>query len=871
MADLNDIQHLSGALRELQQLLPTQPYEDFQRNLTGIAMAAGQGVEHFGELTKSIEDFSAGTNMSRSDLARYTADFAAHSNKLAMSTQQFQKIAQLTSKTDPFNTELRLKQLNDLTRRYGAFTADFASDTKRQEAALKAMVIAIKDGDQALAGHYLALSRGEGYSASFVAKMDRVGAVFRDTRLNMAGWIGESKILDGALSLLEKRWVSQGVAVFGVYKGMQGISTIGRAVSTLARGGVAAGGGGVIQAVAPAVGRGMLRRFGGGIAAAGIGTYEAYSASPEERPRILGGTAGAVVGGTVGGFFGNIPGAVIGSWIGEKAGSALVDYFKGSAGAVGAKPVSYDQQLQNRYQTMGAQIQTSQLSRSGFGLATELYDPEQMQARALAARQAQASQMQGLGMIGPGAGLSIAQQQIQYAQGLINSITTEHENYIKNVAKSQEEINTNTLEFNTIIAQLHSQQLNQVQTARRSILEQLAASVSNAPNGTYTMPGGLSDRQKYGGSYYENMPLVDITNRPRQPKYQDMTASFQPIINTVMSSMRGHAGGGLIPGAPSSRDNTISAVASGEYVVNAGAVQHYGAGVFDALNRKAAPRFAGGGWVEGALSSVWGNAKASVGSFASAVGGNLLGGIETGRDYIRGQAENIHFGQPTTVRADIADIKSGAKAAIGVITTVATSAIVNAAHLSPVQAAIAVTKGIIGVEARAHPALQVALTTAKALVGMELQAHPAIQAIVTAVGGVFNSMTSGGSSGSGGSTGSHFLPYQAGRTHNLDQLLAINTMRRRIRVQVGQHHWHPDFGTSPLHMGRLGGKTHNLTHRYFEDDIFNGGGRVSAGRHIGHDSKAQSGDVQLVIKEIRTAANTIVQGFRGFTSNLANS
>ena len=59
------------------------------------------------------------------------------------------------------------------------------------------------------------------------------------------------------------------------------------------------------------------------------------------------------------------------------------------------------------------------------------------------------------------------------------------------------------------------------------------------------------------------------------------------------------AEGGLIPGRPSHSDNRVIHVATGEYIVRTAAVQHYGPGFFDALNRMQVARtgFASGGLV----------------------------------------------------------------------------------------------------------------------------------------------------------------------------------------------------------------------------------------------------------------------------------
>lgn len=57
----------------------------------------------------------------------------------------------------------------------------------------------------------------------------------------------------------------------------------------------------------------------------------------------------------------------------------------------------------------------------------------------------------------------------------------------------------------------------------------------------------------------------------------------------------GYNTGGLIAGAPSDRDNRIARVATGEYIVRASSVKHYGAALFAALNNRALPRMSLGG------------------------------------------------------------------------------------------------------------------------------------------------------------------------------------------------------------------------------------------------------------------------------------
>lgn len=58
-----------------------------------------------------------------------------------------------------------------------------------------------------------------------------------------------------------------------------------------------------------------------------------------------------------------------------------------------------------------------------------------------------------------------------------------------------------------------------------------------------------------------------------------------------------YADGGMVRGPGGPRDDAILArVSSGEHITNASAVQHYGSGLFQALNDRKLPKFAPGGW-----------------------------------------------------------------------------------------------------------------------------------------------------------------------------------------------------------------------------------------------------------------------------------
>jgi hypothetical protein len=67
-------------------------------------------------------------------------------------------------------------------------------------------------------------------------------------------------------------------------------------------------------------------------------------------------------------------------------------------------------------------------------------------------------------------------------------------------------------------------------------------------------------------------------------------AALAAIAAIIAAITGAFAEGGLVPGAPSRRDNRLAAVATGEYVVRTDAVSHYGADVFEAMNRMAVPR-----------------------------------------------------------------------------------------------------------------------------------------------------------------------------------------------------------------------------------------------------------------------------------------
>lgn len=76
----------------------------------------------------------------------------------------------------------------------------------------------------------------------------------------------------------------------------------------------------------------------------------------------------------------------------------------------------------------------------------------------------------------------------------------------------------------------------------------------------------------------------------------DFATGGGAAVGGGLMGLLGLAEGGMVPGAPSHRDNRLAAVASGEFVTRTAAVQHYGPGLFAALNRMSIPRASLGAW-----------------------------------------------------------------------------------------------------------------------------------------------------------------------------------------------------------------------------------------------------------------------------------
>ena len=100
----------------------------------------------------------------------------------------------------------------------------------------------------------------------------------------------------------------------------------------------------------------------------------------------------------------------------------------------------------------------------------------------------------------------------------------------------------------------------------------------------------------------------------------------------------GFAGGGRVHGPGTTTSDSIFArLSTGEFVVKARAVQHYGAALFERLNRMAMPRtlvpgFAGGGLVLPALADSGGGSEGSFATLNLTIGGEVFGGLTAPRE-----------------------------------------------------------------------------------------------------------------------------------------------------------------------------------------------------------------------------------------------
>jgi hypothetical protein len=915
---IKEITELNSAFAELSRVIPTSALEEYQKSLNTVAILHQKSADEIEALSKSMETLTKGTSVSKNELARFTAGYVESTNRLSLSLTQFQRIAVDTSKIDPFNTQERVRGILEMTRQYGSLTQGLADGSRKSTTALRLMNLALQDGNESMAGFFQTMARGGTAQDNFASKQERVVKILKDVKLGFAGFIGDSKVIDSALGILSNHTAATlaSLAAAGA-----GVHFVGNVYKGLTHGAGAAGGAAARGATPLArLVRRIPGRLLGGAAAIGLGAYEySHAENEHDKAAAVGGTLGGLVLGALGTAFG---GPVVGiglGLLGNKLGREVAETFTGPVVKTAEQIMTeradqIEQEMAEKTSTRIRSIQTTQGTIAGL---IKEYDPLEQKKRGLEARMSLAEGAAGLGLVGPGAQIRIAQQQVSYTEGLINKLTEAHKAFLSEVGHSAAEITAANEEYTISVDQLRLKELGQIKTIRRSIIEQFTASSINSPSGTYSMPGGLSDRQKYGGSYMDFMPLENISSRPKQQRYDAMSAVFYPIQNKIAKQInQGYASGGLIPGTPSSSDNTISAVASGEYVVNASAVSHYGSRLFDALNRKTAPRFAGGGgwglpgwdWIDDKIAQTFGY-KPSVKEIPT--------DLSTANDYIRNmggikiqnnpgyaalaaatgrQIEATHY--HTTDRAGFSIGDSLKRPLQEAMRPVIQALEKHNAHMSLFNDVKAYNGGTDNTTIRAI----------KKLLGDDWGTHnerigigPTGNNIKYYGGSKFGWQLAGAVASADvtehnpfthegrdvstynheGGHGGH-IGNVSTYNHEGGHMGNVSTSALLARAARSHHRWHPSFGKSPFGEVVLGGRGPGKAPDLFSADVFHGGGHMDMqhathvknplnGNHRNTSNTPELKKLDEINKSIITMGDKIADSFKGYVNNSVNS
>lgn len=131
--------------------------------------------------------------------------------------------------------------------------------------------------------------------------------------------------------------------------------------------------------------------------------------------------------------------------------------------------------------------------------------------------------------------------------------------------------------------------------------------------------------------------------------FKNRYGTIQGVINyravTTDGAVGGRAGGGIIPGAPSDRDNTIYALATGEFVVRAREVaKPENRRILEAMNAGLLKGYATGGYVQPQYASSVSMPRVSVTTSAAPFEGPVILMLEDGtplRGYVQAQAASV--------------------------------------------------------------------------------------------------------------------------------------------------------------------------------------------------------------------------------------
>ncbi|MCL5099274.1 MAG: hypothetical protein M1608_17415 [Candidatus Omnitrophica bacterium] len=131
---------------------------------------------------------------------------------------------------------------------------------------------------------------------------------------------------------------------------------------------------------------------------------------------------------------------------------------------------------------------------------------------------------------------------------------------------------------------------NQVQSRAAIVAQTLTGVVGSAINGISDGIMGLIEGTKTWGQMFLEVGRMILQSLIQVAVQMAVIGGIRMALGMTFFPLFGMAEGGLVPGAPSARDNRIAAIATGEYIVRSAAVQHYGAGFFDALNSMRIPQ-----------------------------------------------------------------------------------------------------------------------------------------------------------------------------------------------------------------------------------------------------------------------------------------
>lgn len=642
MADLpEELKDLGLQFGDLSRFIPTRDLQEFQQVAANVALTLGQSSSAVQDLSRDFATLSAATGTSRDQLARMTMTYTTEINKAIISFKNYQNLAGAIARIDPFNTSQRMDSL----MRYSggvdrlARTIDpMTGKIKDMAAAQEILNRALGDGNQFVATTIRGLQAGVPALDNYTTRLQKLKQAQINAAINITSGVTESPVGNFLVSVLSSPQVANITTVLGglfaakVAKDLYGFfSGGGGHGGGMGGGGMPPGGGGsaasgfvngpvataqaafAASRVGGLVGKGMSK-YGrmagwGGLALATLGylgstLQDNGDPSHNKSGNVLGGAlSGASVGATIGSFIPVPGGGLMGAGIGAGIG-ALLSYFS-SSGPVAKSSKEAADDIGKSFEEMAGKAQERiKFITAGFSEGNNI---DKVRRDTIAVRMEMAQTLSSIGVQGPQAFIKASRDMISSLKLEYQRLQEARDQDMEAARRSGGDVESVSAKYEQALTGVQKSIIDATMGIRRSWFEQMLGGAINLPSGTTTMPGGLSKRQLYGGSYMDTgTPMgVDITtagHRAWNDKYSATTASFNPIISQVQASV-GRAGGGIIPGPASSVDNTLAHVASGEYVVQASAVSHYGKGFFDRLNNRSLPARAGGGiiddWLKG--------------------------------------------------------------------------------------------------------------------------------------------------------------------------------------------------------------------------------------------------------------------------------